>query len=413
MITFIEWVKAVELMQEVTSRYMAEGRRSMGADFDSLASMAVQAIQATVERDKKSYSPAVLQAVKQLEDSPELAPDHLGGKIRGKLKGIGGNDQEEIVQNAIFKMIVKLPKILGKFADADHVDPDDLGSYLAANLHNQVSWRKGDHYRQSSGMPTMTDVSGGEDGRAPEATYGDDGDRRRSYELDADERPGLKLNHNVWDNGRRALDTALERLRKEDGGRKKSSPQLQGRIAALTLADKIMEALPQEMWNQMDQGGTEESVYAKLKSMVTDSEADMDDDVRELLRPWSQVKGYQEYMPRYYIAAAIWAGNGYAEDEKPEVLRTKSADKVLKDDHWFYDYAGVWDDDEQPAREPEAEQPTRRPEPPVQRPEPEPEPEPEPVRPEPVRRPEPVAPPARAEIPKPKKSIQRSLFDDE
>ena len=104
MITFMEWVRAVETMNMVVEQYLTEARRDAEdgeeyggkANFKYLARMAVMAIKHTLENG--DFPKPIKDASRNLASASELQLGVLGGKLKGRLKGVGGSDQEEIVQ---------------------------------------------------------------------------------------------------------------------------------------------------------------------------------------------------------------------------------------------------------------------------------------------------------------------------
>ena len=401
MITFMEWVSAVETMNHIIEQCLTEAR-SLGqpSDFNSLARMVVLGIQQTIA--KGNFSTAIKTAASQMADAPELEPSLLGGKMRGRLKAISPNDQEDVVQNAIFTFIRRMPDMVAKthFAADEEIDPDDLGSYFAANFHTALDWSKQTFFRKQGSLhKTVTDIAGDDEGQRPEASYEDD---------DEPTKAGMGVNRSGWNKAIQVVMSAEENLRKKihtiqnTPKTRLSTTQLEGRAAMLQTTLAIMRNLPAQMSDQLGGGGGEDmtkdrivgdnQIYDRLKRMVTDPDSELSRHDRQLLGSWASTRGGSDHDHREIIATALWIADGAVDDMKPK--------KAVDDKHWFYDFARFADGE---GPEPEPEAPDAKP---FNEPEPE-EQEPEPEYKIPVKKPR-KPKPVQADRPK-----QPTLFDDE
>lgn len=344
----MEWVSAVETMMKVIAEHSAQiteaKRMGVAVDFNAFASMALRAIQDTIA--KGDFPDPVKQAASELARASEMQPATLGGKLRGSLKGISPNDQEDIVQDTIFTYISNLHNMMADhpLMRAKEVDADDLGSYLSGTLQRQATWQKQTFFRKAGRRPpTVTDVAG-DDGQAPEASY-EDG-------TDEPVKSGVGLSRGTWNKAIELVMNVEQSIRHrietiQAGKTRQKTGQLEGRADMLVVTAAIMRNLPHQMAAQL--GGTEEDdsdeqptlpqdrqtgdnfVYDRLKSMVSDETSDMHPGDRSLLKKWAGQKGGYDHDQRKLIATAIWMASGMKPDEKPK--------KSVDDEHWFIDYA--------------------------------------------------------------------------
>ena len=359
-------------MNMVVEQYLTEARRDAEdgeeyggkANFKYLARMAVMAIKHTLENGD---FPKPISA-------SELQLGVLGGKLKGRLKGVGGSDQEEIVQKSVMAFIAAMPRMLaaGSYAKADEhtpIDVNDFGSYISANFQNRVGWALQDHWRQQSRrMPTMTDISGGDDKNIPEPSTED-----RPESAVKPER--ISLGRKAWDRAtnlvigvENMLRTEIEEIRSTQGTRIKTA-QREGRADNLKTTIAMMQNLPRQMAQQMSRPEEDEDdgydftssyegmpqdapvqtptedeedrvvgddkIYHRLRLMVRDPESRLDAADRELIAPWAgkpgSKSGGNDHAHRKIIATALWVANGGKGEDKPA--------KALDANDWFYDYA--------------------------------------------------------------------------
>jgi hypothetical protein len=430
MVTFIEWVRGIELVRPFIESLLSESRRGEPVDFTDLAKRFVQAAQHII---KQSNLPdGVKTAALTIDKTPQLQPHVLGGKLRGALSKIpDGSTQEDMISDTFLRMVQKMPDILAKqYADSSNPPTaQQLGDYLGTLFQYDVSqfsvkqmWRKA-----AKAPKNLSDIQN-DDGTEIEPGY------EPADPYAAPSRP--KMSRQRWNDAikvvmgvQKSIHDDIDRINSDSRSRERTGKK-QEHADKLNVTLALMRNMPMEVARQIGAEGDGMSmddgkVYSRLKKMIKDGESDMDGGDRSLLMQWAGKDGGDDHEHRDIIAAAIWIANGMKESEKPQRVANVEGRNA-----WFLKYAEIPDEeeatqDEEPLQytSPKNDKPDEPDEPDEptddysganlfatdnkDEPEPEPEPEPTPTR---------FSPNVERKRKKKKKNRdnpqQRSLFDD-
>ncbi len=375
MFTFMEWVRKADLIRSLFENYLTEAvRTGQPADFNQIAKHFVTAAQQIIGRDP-TLPKHIKDAAAHIGSSSELQPSVLGGKLRGGLRGIDGNNQDDIIGNSFVTMVEKLPQYLhAKLGDRQDLDSDELASYLSGFFQRDaIQYKSKDFYRKSTrGPKSMSDVEG-DSGNRLDPAYGDDKDQDTGHKI------APSLTPRSWNSAIRVLNKVREVCQKE-GQRKAhemkdlprgkrmamqtSAEKDTGRVYLIDTALALMNVMPTQMaelgirtiTGTQEANSGDEKVYKRVVSMAHDESSEINPEDRHLIQQWASAKSeYGRRQPKQAIAAALWVANGMVKSERPQLLSGGLADTFSDGDpsqpkakpaNWFFKIVHGFDPEE-------------------------------------------------------------------
>jgi len=150
MSNFRDWLLTLEIVAEMRHRFLSEAVGDDKSHFVSLAKMISASFAEIISRGQ--FPEPIKTAAQTMQNSTELEPRVLGGKIAAQLSRVPANDRDDVVQNTLLNLVRKLPAIIKNttFADAKSVDPDDFASYISGLFQKDLSFKGSSVRRDNS-----------------------------------------------------------------------------------------------------------------------------------------------------------------------------------------------------------------------------------------------------------------------